>query len=187
MKLSQNFKMEEGEQPVRVLHTSPGLRISDTRLAEHGIEITGVITIGILYENSGEETRFGCRKVSIPFTHVMETQETEKSSVFPLKADVEQLTVSVIDGDEIDVKCILFFSANLYREWKEKIVEEVITTELDSEKIDSLPSLAVYVVREGESLWDIGKRYYVPISSIRQTNELTSDEVKAGDKILIMR
>ena len=187
MKLSQNFKMEEGEQPVRVLHTSPGLRISDTRHAEHGIEITGVITIGILYENSGEENRFGCRKVSIPFTHVMETQETEKSSVFPLKADVEQLTVSVIDGDEIDVKCILFFSANLYREWKEKIVEEVITTELDSEKIDSLPSLAVYVVREGESLWDIGKRYYVPISSIRQTNELTSDEVKAGDKILIMR
>ena len=43
------------------------------------------------------------------------------------------------------------------------------------------------MVREGESLWDIGKRYYVPISAIRQTNELASDEVKTGDRILIMR
>ena len=66
-------------------------------------------------------------------------------------------------------------------------MEEIETAELDSEKIDSLPSLAVYVVKEGDSLWDIGKRYYVPISAIRQTNELNGDEVKPGDKILIMR
>ena len=43
------------------------------------------------------------------------------------------------------------------------------------------------MVRDGDSLWDIGKRYYVPISVIKQTNELTSDELKTGDRILIMR
>ena len=43
------------------------------------------------------------------------------------------------------------------------------------------------MVREGESLWDIGKRYYVPVSLIQQTNNLSGDEVKAGDKILIVK
>ena len=66
-------------------------------------------------------------------------------------------------------------------------MEQITTCELDSEKMDSLPGIAIYVVRDGDSLWDIGKRYYVPISVIKQTNELTSDEVKTGDRILIMR
>ena len=43
------------------------------------------------------------------------------------------------------------------------------------------------MVKDGESLWDIGKRYYVPVSVIKQTNDLTSDEVKAGDRILIVK
>ena len=58
---------------------------------------------------------------------------------------------------------------------------------IDTEKMESLPGIAVYMVREGDSLWDIGKRYYVPVSVIRQTNELSSDEVKAGDRILIVK
>ena len=187
MKLAQNFKMEEGEHPVRILHTSGILQISNTSLAEQGVEIAGVANLRILYENSGEENRFGLRRMSIPFNYILEAEEIGKNCVCPVKASVEQITASLIDEDEIDVKCVLFFQVNIYREWKEKIVEEIETAELDSEKIDSLPSLAVYVVREGDSLWDIGKRYYVPISAIRQTNELNGDEVKPGDKILIMR
>lgn len=186
MKLSQNFKLEE-ENTVKILHTAGALQISNTSLTEQGIEITGVANVRILYENSGEENRFGFRRVSLPFNYMLEAEEAGRNCVCPVKAVVEQITASLIDGDEIDVKCVLFFQANIYREWKEKIVEEIETTELDSDKIDSLPSIAVYVVREGESLWDIGKRYYVPISAIRQTNELNGDEVKPGDKILIMR
>ena len=60
-------------------------------------------------------------------------------------------------------------------------------TEPDMEKMAALPGIAVYMVKEGDSLWDIGKRYYVPVSVIKQTNDLASDEVKAGDKILIVK
>ena len=55
------------------------------------------------------------------------------------------------------------------------------------EKMVALPGIAVYMVQEVDSLWNIGKRYYVPVSVIKQTNELTSDEVKAGDRILIVK
>lgn len=57
----------------------------------------------------------------------------------------------------------------------------------DSEKIEGLPSLAVYVVREGDSLWDIGKRYYVPVAALREANGMPGNEIKAGDRILIIR
>ena len=66
-------------------------------------------------------------------------------------------------------------------------MEQIVVTEPDMEKMASLPGIAVYMVKEGDSLWDIGKRYYVPVSVIRQTNDLATDEVKAGDKILIVK
>lgn len=187
MKLAEHFKVEDGAQIAKILHTSGSLRISETMINEKGVEVTGVVSLQILYENSGDESRFENMKISLPFNYTIETEGTDRACVCPVRADVEQITASIIDTDEIDVKCVLFFHTNIYREWTEKIVEEITTTELDSEKMDSLPSLVIYVVREGESLWDIGKKYYVPISAIRQANKLANDDVKAGDRILIMR
>ena len=66
-------------------------------------------------------------------------------------------------------------------------MEEIVVSEPDAEKMAALPGIAVYMVKEGDSLWDIGKRYYVPVSAIRQTNSLTSDEIKTGDKLLIVK
>ena len=44
-----------------------------------------------------------------------------------------------------------------------------------------------YIAREGDSLWDIGKRYYVPVSQIREINELAGDEIQPGEKLLIVK
>lgn len=187
MKLSEHFKAEEGMQISKILHTTGSLQTADTSLTENGIEITGVLNLQILFESSSEENRFGLIRGEVPFGYVLEAEGIGKDCVYPVLADAAQITVSIIDSDEVDVKCVLVFRTNIYKEWKEKIVEQITTSELDSEKMDSLPGIAIYVVREGESLWDIGKRYYVPISVIKQTNELTADEVKAGDRILIMR
>ena len=41
--------------------------------------------------------------------------------------------------------------------------------------------------REGDSLWDIGKRYYVPVAQIREINELAGDEIQPGEKLLIVK
>jgi LysM repeat protein len=180
-------KPEEEEGISRILHTRTGLQLGEPELKENGIEVTGAVNITILYESSSEAVGLGTARVSIPFTYTMETQLSGKDYVYPVTADVEQLGVSLLDAGEMDVKCVVFFRTNIYREWTEKIVEEVTLEELDSEKLDSLPGIVIYAVRPGESLWDIGKRYYVPVSAIRQTNDLSGDEVKTGDRLLIVR
>ena len=53
--------------------------------------------------------------------------------------------------------------------------------------INELPGIVVYVAEEGDELWELGKKYYVPLSQIREMNRLCSDTLKAGEKILIVR
>ncbi len=187
MKLAEHFQTENHVQIARILHTSSKVQITDQAVTENGIEMIGAVNLQILFESTNEEERYGMLKESIPFSYVLEAEGVSEACVCSLRADADQVTVSLIDGEEIDVKCVLFFSGNIYKEWKEKIVEQVTATELDAQKMAELPGIAVYMIREGESLWDIGKRYYVPIATLKQTNGLTSDEVKSGDRILIVK
>lgn len=187
MKPSGHFEVQEGDQIVKVLHTSSSVQLGDISVMEDGIMVEGLVNLQILYESVNEDARYGIIRGSIPFQYVLEAENVDESCHYPLQANVEQITVSVIDGSQVDVKCVLFFHTNIFCEWKERIVESISLSELDNEKIASLPGIAVYSVREGESLWDIGKRYYVPVSVLRQTNELATDEVKPGDRILVVK
>ena len=56
-----------------------------------------------------------------------------------------------------------------------------------SGKMSSLPGMVVYMVKDGDNLWNIGKKYYVPVDALRELNGLDSDELKAGQKLLIVK
>lgn len=187
-KLSGHFKCEDEKALLhKILHTASKLQITGKKAVTGGIELTGVVNLQIFYECSTEDNRYGVIKGMIPFQYVLEAEGVNDNCIYPVQAFLDQIAVAIIDNGEVDVKCVLYFRANVYSRLQEKIVEQILVTEPDMEKMAALPGIAVYMVKEGESLWDIGKRYYVPVSVIRKTNDLTSDEVKAGDKILIVK
>ncbi len=187
-KLAGHFTCEDEKAVLhKILHTASKLQITGKKAVESGIEISGVVNLQVLYECSTEENRYGMIKGTLPFEYVLEAEGIDESCIYPVQAFLDQMTVTIIDNGEIDVKCVLYFRGNVYRSWQERIVEQIVVTEPDMEKMAALPGIAIYMVREGESLWDIGKRYYVPVSVIKKCNDLTSDEVKAGDKILIVK
>ena len=187
-KLSGHFKCEDEKVILhKILHSTCKIQMTGQNVTEGGIDLTGVVNMQIFYECSSEEDRYGVIKGTIPFQYVLEADGISENCIYPVQAFVDQVAVAIIDNGEVDVKCVLYFRSNVYSTWQEKIVEQIVVSEPDMEKMASLPGIAVYMVKEGESLWDIGKRYYVPVSVIKQTNDLTSDEVRAGDKILIVK
>ena len=102
-------------------------------------------------------------------------------------AEVEQLQVTMLDGEEMDVKAVLCFSTVVFKSVPVELISQVTVSELDSGKMSSLPGMVVYVVKDGDNLWNIGKKYYVPVDSLREMNSLDSDELKAGQKLLIVK
>ncbi len=187
-KLSGHFKCEDEKTMLhKILHTVSNLQLTGQSITEGGIALAGVVNLQIFYECSNEENRYGVIKGTIPFQYVLEAEGINENCIYPVQSFVDQVTAAIIDNGEVDVKCVLYFRSNVYQRWQEKIIEQIVVTEPDMEKMEALPGIAVYMVKEGDSLWDIGKRYYVPVSVIKQTNELTSDEVRAGDRILIVK
>ena len=58
---------------------------------------------------------------------------------------------------------------------------------LDKEKFRALPGIAVYVAKPDDSLWQIGKKYYMPVARIKELNGLTTDMLKGGEKLLLVK
>ena len=100
---------------------------------------------------------------------------------------MEQLQVTMLDGEEMDVKAVLSFSTVVFKTIPVELISAVNVSELDSGKMSSLPGMVVYMVKDGDNLWNIGKKYYVPVDALRELNGLDSDELKAGQKLLIVK
>ena len=90
-------------------------------------------------------------------------------------------------GDVWEVKGILSFEVAVFQRGKEEMIREIELCEPDAEKYKRTPGMVGYVVKSGDSLWDIGKRYMVSLDNLKEMNHLTKDEVCAGEKILIIR
>ena len=58
---------------------------------------------------------------------------------------------------------------------------------ISPEVIEKLPGFAIYYVQPGDSLWQIGKKYYVSVDQIKEINNLTDDMINPGDKLLIVK
>ena len=54
-------------------------------------------------------------------------------------------------------------------------------------KLSELPGMVIYIAGPNDTLWDIGKRFYVKISQLKEVNELVSEEISAWDKILVVK
>ena len=58
---------------------------------------------------------------------------------------------------------------------------------IDREMLKALPGMAIYVAGKGDTLWDIGKRYYISVDMLQQINELESRELTEGQRLLVVK
>ena len=63
--------------------------------------------------------------------------------------------------------------------------EMVQSIDESKEALPSFPSITLYFVKPGDSLWKIAKRFYVTVDSIKEINELKEDVIYPGQELII--
>ena len=187
-KMGEHIVLPDTHSPVKkVLHSNGTMQIVSHDIVEDGVYIDGIVNLNVLYESNDENKPYGVANSMIPFNYTLNVEDINEYCVYRLQAEVEQLVVSAIEPLELDVKAVLCFRSNIYEQMYEKIIDDLTISEPDLDKLGELPGIAVYIAGPGESLWDIGKRYYIPISQLKEANDMSDEEVRAGDKILIVK
>ena len=176
-----------GGTVLQLLHSEGTVSLEQQSTVENGILLQGSVQVRVMYITGEDEAPYGSTQAQIPYQYTLEVPDIAPEDMGKVRAEVEQLQVTMLDGEEMDVKAILSFSTVVFKSVPVELITQVSVSELDSGRMSSLPGMVIYMVKEGDNLWNIGKKYYVPVEGLRQLNALDSDEVKPGQKLLIVK
>ena len=123
----------------------------------------------------------------IPFSWLMECPGITENARYNISYHVEQLSVNMAGSESVDVKAVLAFDTFMRKPVSMDIITNVDFTPLSMEELEKRPGIVGYVVKEGDVLWDLAKRYMTTVEGIREVNDLSSDSIKSGDKLLIFK
>lgn len=188
LKTSGRFKVAPGLPKMHQLCGSFGeIQMGGAETCPEGLKIAGAVLVRAVYTTADADTPIYCLKDAIPFSYMLEVPEVQEDCLYEIEPALDELTVSMLDGDEADVKAVLSFKGLVCKIHEEPVITDVKVTDLDPEKLSALPGIVAYIVKSGDSLWNIGKKYYVPIARMKEMNDLNSDEIKPGDKLLVVK
>jgi len=172
---------------LQICHASGDIKIDDIELVEGGIEVSGILDVQILYICGDDKNPINSIKGITPFNQMIEVKGIKESSIYQIKPGLEQLSVMMLDSQEIEVKASVGLNTIVFDAITEPVITDIDVRDIDYNKMRSMPSIVGYVVKNNDSLWNIAKKYYTTVDRIKVLNDLESDTIKAGDKLVIMK
>lgn len=172
---------------LQLLHSEGSVTMDKVQVGQNSVSIMGSIPIQVLYISGDDRKPYDALHTQIPYKYDIEINGIQAEDLLEVQAALEQMQITILDGEELDVKAIPVFTVTTFQQKKEKLVSDVVTAPLDTKKLGSLPGMAIYTVMPGDSLWSIGKKYYLSVDRLKKINELSGDDLQIGQKLLIMK
>ena len=100
---------------------------------------------------------------------------------------MDQLSATMADSEEIEVKASVGLDLFVARPRSQQCIREIHESEYELEQLEAVPGITGYIVQGQETLWDIAKQYYLTPAQIMEMNGLESENLKKGDRLILMK
>lgn len=187
-KLSEQLSVPElREDVLQICYNRGEVQVEKIEKEEKGIQIEGILHLQFLYVKESDDVPFDTWQGMIPFSYLIECDDMSEETIFDVNYGLEQLSVSMLGSGEVEVKAVLAFHSFIRHQLWQNIITNIEETPFDLEKIGKEPGIIGYIVKEGDELWDLAKKYRTTVERIQTANGLNGNEIKEGDKILIFK
>ena len=186
-KVTDHRKTDIGTPVLQILHSEGNVAVDHQEISGEGIRLQGSIDLTVLCVTENDETPYVSIKEQIPYEYMLNVSGMTAADQAEIRAEMEQLQVNLSEGEELDVKAVLSFSTTVMKNMEIHAIEEVTEQEIDSAVLAELPSAVIYITAPGEDLWSIGRKYHMPVKTVRELNALEGDELKPGQKVLLVK
>lgn len=187
-RIIDRIKITPGELKVLQICNATGtIRLDELQVIKDGIQADGVIEVQVLYITEDDNRPIASTKGVIPFSQIIEVKGMRENSVYDVKPSMEQISVMMLDGEEIEVKAGINLDTIVFDKIIEPIIIDLKEEELDMIKLQEMPGIVGYIVKQGDTLWQIAKNFYTTVESIMELNDLSDEEVSPGNKLLLMK
>jgi hypothetical protein len=171
---------------LQICHCSGEVKVDEIAKTEQGIRMEGAVAISVLYITADDDRPFALLEGVIPFSHEMEAEGIANECRFHLQPQLEQLTASMLGGEEVELKGTISLNLFAVRIRRQNCIRDIEEKELDLKKIQDSPGIVCYVVQPEDTLWDIAKKYYTTPERLKKMNQI-KEEIRPGQKLLLVK
>lgn len=188
MRLQENVSFNtKGEELLQIKYSSAELIPESAQIGEDTVDIDGYIAVTMIYITDDDRFPYRAGNVELPFRYSIDIPGISGQTLYQLNANLEQCNVTAAGSDSLDVKITASFQLFAYDHNTIEAVSNIEESDYNSCTCENRPGIAVYFVKDGDSLWNIGKEYRVPIARIKEQNSLTTDTIRKGQKLIVMK
>lgn len=187
-RLSDRVTIRETQGKIlQICHSQGEVKVDKSQIVSDGIQVDGILRLKVLYIVGNDDMPFYSAETVIPFSHTVEAKGISKDSVYYLHTELEQLSTTMADSNELEIRAMLGVNVLVIQCSEEFILDKMEEYPLDQEKIRSMPGITVYIVQPEDTLWDIAKRFYTTTEEISSMNALENKEISSGTPLLLVK
>lgn len=188
VRASERIRLEANQPRMLQTCSSKGeVRIDSAVLSDQGIEVEGAVFISVLYVSSDDKAPYAVMEGAVPFQQTIEVNGITPDCRFTLQTDLEQLSTTMIDSEEIEAKVCVNLNAFVLRIHHERCIVGIREEAMDMKKLQEVPGIVGYIVQPQDTLWEIAKHYFTTPQRICELNQIDEKEITAGIRLMIVK
>lgn len=159
--------------------------VTDVKVEEEKVTVNGVVEVKVIYSYGEGNIPSSC-KYEVPFVNSIDVREAEQGMMYKIKVETVSCSYNMAFAGELDIKIVLRTEVTLYKNTNIKIIDNADEAEIDEASIGAKPSMIIYFVQPGDTLWKIGKKFNVSLRELIRINSLANpDQLAVGQLIII--
>ena len=186
-RISGKGRVEEDGRILQILGHQAQFLGKNEYVTEQGILKEGTLEVQVLYITANDKQPFGCVCIAIPYSQLIEIPEIQKEDHWKVSECLEQVFITMPEGNQVEVRGVINMNACVLEQCKIRNVKEITAEAYDSEEFKKRPGMLIHFVQPKETLWDIAKKNGSTMEEIRRINELATEEVLPGQKLLLIK
>lgn len=174
------MRLPEGTPPLRTALAAFVQPVAESVESASGrTVVTGVLDATLLYMTDASEAPVSVR-MQEPFRVTYAANVAPESLMRLYVTEVESAPVT---SDRVELRCILHMQARGTEAENVRLVEsgEMVAPPPTTEDV------VLYYTQPGEKLWDVARRYRVPVEGIRALNPGMQGELQPGQGVVVWR
>lgn len=162
--------------------------MTSCKLVDDKVVVEGVVNNNVLYLAGNSEQPVFCNKQEIPFKHTIDIKGIKPEMECDTNLDIEHCNYSMISATEVEIRVVIGVHIKVMDQVSIPLITKAVEAPEEDKKRAPQPSIIVYFSQQGDTLWNIGKRYLTTISDLQKMNDLVDrDNIVPGQQILIPR
>lgn len=107
-RVQERVVIENSDQKIlQICYVDGEVKVDDTKITQDGVNIEGVIDIGIAYITDDDKHHISSYASTVPFGFVVESQGMDEDTDYKINAKLEQINAIMVSSEEVEVKAVV--------------------------------------------------------------------------------